>query len=159
MPPPLVITPPRLCRGFERLIEWAKEVRSLICCMDPNQEISCEGLPSGYLLDVGPTDTKPLIAVNCPPPITTPPTGTTTAGDLCRAMALLIAWAEDLKDIVCCIPPDLRIRVPADVLDRAKERKARLRRMKSPAVLHTVRCPAPETRTRTRRRQPKRKAR
>jgi hypothetical protein len=128
--------------------------------MDPNQEISCEGgIPlSGVMYDVGPTESKPLIAVNCPPPITPPPPGTTTAGDLCQAMTLLIAWAEDLKDIVCCIPADLRIRVPADVLERAKERKARLRRIKTTAALHTVKCPAPVARTRARR-QPKRKAR
>jgi len=160
MPPPLVVPARRLCIGFDRLIEWAKEVRSLVCCMDPDMEISCEGkppIPPNVLFD---TTTQPiLIAVTCPPAIVAPPSATTTAGDLCAAMTMLIAWAEDLKDIVCCIPADYKVRVPSDVLERGKLRKASLQKMKTPHALHTVRCPAPETRTRTRRPQPRRKRR
>jgi hypothetical protein len=60
---------------------------------------------------------------------------TTTAGNLCRAMTLLITWAEDLRDITRCIPGSTEISVPEAVVAQAKERKEAMVEMKPPATL------------------------
>jgi hypothetical protein len=142
------------------MIAWASEIRDVVCCLDPDMEIQCHegGKHSPTLYSV---TTQPVpLAVNCPPPPPTTAGGsrTTTAGDLCKALTLLIAWAEDIRDITCCIPSSTNIRVPAEIVAQAKLRKETLREMKPANILHTVSCPSPK-KTASRKRAPAKRKR
>lgn len=186
--PPLTVPASQLGDGLDRLISWASNIRDVVCCLDPNLEITCN-LPQ-TLSDTVPTRPLPTYAVNCPPPQTNPPTqplpiyavscpppqaepieqhpiyavacpppqgttrtatatatdatvatGATSAGDLCKALTLLITWAEDLRDITRCIPGSMVIDVPENIIARAKERNEAIRGMQTGNLLHTVSCP------------------
>jgi hypothetical protein len=145
MPPPVVVPAPHLCHALDQLIAWATDVSNVICCMDPSTELVCGSGGTTLALDATRSGgSQPLLAVNCPPPLgSTSTTGTTTAGDLCKTMERILAWAQDLKDIACSIPADLEIHVPGEVVTRARERQTALRGTSVPQVLHTLRCPPP----------------